>query len=160
MRAGWLALVAVGLATPVAAQESPVAHREVLDRYCVACHNDRTLQAGLTLQSVDMERVGEVADEVEVWEKVAHKLRGRAMPPPGRPRPDDTLYDEVAESLEVALDAAAAANPDPGQPPIHRLNRVEYRNAVRDLLADIQSVVDGGSPETGTTGGGARDCRH
>lgn len=135
LRRGALAVLTVGLAMPVAAQEPPAAHRGVLDRYCVACHNDRTLQAGLTLQSVDMERIGQVVDEVEVWEKVAHKLRGRAMPPPGRPRPDDALYDRVAESLEAALDAAAAANPDPGQPPIHRLNRAEYRNAVRDLLA-------------------------
>ena len=109
-------------------------HRAVLDRYCVGCHNDRSRQAGLTLQSVDIARVGQVADEVEVWEKVAHKLRARAMPPPGRPRPDGEVYDEVARSLETALDQAAAAAPNPGQPPVHRLNRVEYRNAVRDLL--------------------------
>ena len=108
--------------------------RAVLDRYCVGCHNDRSRQAGLTLQSVDLARVGQVADEVEVWEKVAHKLRARAMPPPGRPRPDGEVYDEVARSLETALDQAARAAPNPGQPPVHRLNRVEYRNAVRDLL--------------------------
>ena len=57
------------------------------------------------------------------------------MPPPGRPRPDDSVYDAVATSFETALDLAATANPNPGRPPIHRLNRVEYRNAIRDLLA-------------------------
>ena len=91
--------------------------RALLDRYCVACHNDRTLQAGLTLQSIDTERVGHVADEVEAWEKVVRKLRGRAMPPPGRPRPEPEAYDAAAHVLETALDAAAAADPNPGRPP-------------------------------------------
>ena len=130
-----LVLVTSASGSVASAQTSETAqHRAVLDRYCVGCHNDRSRQAGLTLQSVDLARVGQVADEVEVWEKVAHKLRARAMPPPGRPRPDGEVYDEVARSLETALDQAARAAPNPGQPPVHRLNRVEYRNAVRDLL--------------------------
>ena len=120
--------------TAVSAPAASSAPRALLDRYCVACHNDRTRQAGLTLQSIDAERVGRVAGEVEAWEKVVRKLRGRAMPPPGRPRPDAAAYDAVAHVVEVALDAAAAVDPNPGRPPIHRLNRVEYRNAVRDLL--------------------------
>ena len=110
-------------------------HRALLDQYCVACHNDRTRQAGLTLQAIDTDQIGQIAEEVEVWEKVARKLRARTMPPPGRPRPDDAVYDAVAVSVESALDRAAEAEPNPGRPPIHRLNRVEYRNAVRDLLA-------------------------
>ena len=110
-------------------------HRALLDQYCVGCHNDRTRQADLTLQTIDTDQIGQNADEVEIWEKVARKLRARAMPPPGRPRPDDAVYDAVAASLETALDRAAAADPNPGRPPIHRLNRVEYRNAIRDLLA-------------------------
>ena len=109
--------------------------RALLDQYCVACHNDRTRQAGLTLETIDTDQVGQVADDVEVWEKVVRKLRARAMPPPGRPRPDDAVYDAVASTLETALDRAAAADPNPGRPPIHRLNRVEYRTAIRDLLA-------------------------
>ena len=109
--------------------------RALLDEYCVACHNDRSRQAGLTLESVDLTQIGRLQSEVAVWEKVAHKLRARAMPPPGRPRPDEAVYGEIARSLETALDVAAAAAPNPGQPPVHRLNRVEYRNAVRDLLA-------------------------
>ena len=125
------ALAQVPEAVPAPSASHP---RTLLDRYCVACHNDRTRQAGLTLQSIDAERVGRVAGEVEAWEKVVRKLRGRAMPPPGRPRPDAAAYDAVAHVIEAALDAAAAVDPNPGRPPIHRLNRVEYRNAVRDLL--------------------------
>ena len=135
---GWFGLVlAAGGAGQAGAQGAPdaAAPRALLDRYCVACHDDRTRQAGLTLESIDAERVGRVAGEVEAWEKVVRKLRGRAMPPPGRPRPDAAVYDAAAAALETALDAAAAADPNPGRPPIHRLNRVEYRNAVRDLLA-------------------------
>ena len=135
---GWLGLVlAAGGAGPAGAQGAPdaVAPRALLDRYCVACHNDRARQAGLTLESIDAGRVGRVAGEVETWEKVVRKLRGRAMPPPGRPRPAAAAYDAAAAALETALDAAAAADPNPGRPPIHRLNRVEYRNAIRDLLA-------------------------
>ena len=125
------ALAQVPEAVPAPSASHP---RALLDRYCVACHNDRTRQAGLTLQSIDAERVGRVAGEVEAWEKVVRKLRGRAMPPPGRPRPDAAAYDAAAHVIEAALDAAAAVDPNPGRPPIHRLNRVEYRNAVRDLL--------------------------
>ena len=135
---GWFGLVlAAGGAGPAGAQGAPdaAAPRALLDRYCVACHNDRARQAGLTLESIDAGRVGRVAGEVETWEKVVRKLRGRAMPPPGRPRPAAAAYDAAAAALETALDAAAAADPNPGRPPIHRLNRVEYRNAIRDLLA-------------------------
>ena len=110
--------------------------RALLDRYCVTCHNDRTLTAGLTLQGLDIGHVGEVADEVERWEQVVRKLRTRAMPPAGRPRPLDAEYERVAIRLETALDAAVAAAPNPGRrPAVHRLNRAEYANAVRDLLA-------------------------
>ena len=109
--------------------------RGLLDEYCVACHNDRARQAGLSLETIDADQIGQIHEDVEAWEKVAKKLRARAMPPRGRPRPDDAVYDSVASSLEVSLDRAAAADPDPGRPPTHRLNRVEYGNAVRDLLA-------------------------
>ena len=110
--------------------------RALLDRYCVACHNDRTLTAGLSLQSVDVEHVGEIAGEVELWEEVVRKLRTRAMPPPGRRRPAEADYEGVAARLETALDAAAAAELNPGRrPAVHRLNRAEYTNAIRDLLA-------------------------
>ena len=132
--------LAAGVAGQLRAQVPPARHaasapRALLDRYCVACHNDRSREAGLTLQSIDAEHAGRVPGEVEVWEKVVRKLRARAMPPPGRPRPDAGAYDAAAAALEAALDRAAADHPNPGRPPIHRLNRAEYRNAIRDLLA-------------------------
>src|SRR5262249_7111449 len=106
--------------------------RAVLDRYCVTCHNQRLKTAGLMLDTLDPARIGERA---EVWEKVGRKIRTGAMPPAGRPRPDKALADSVAASLEESLDRVAAEHPDPGRPTLHRLNRIEYANAIRDLLA-------------------------
>ena len=107
-------------------------HRAVLDRYCVTCHNERLQIADLALDAVDLEQVGEHA---EIWEKVALKLRTRTMPPSPRPRPDEATYDGLASWLESELDRAAMASPNPGRPPaLHRLNRTEFANAVRDLL--------------------------
>ena len=117
-----------GVAT--AAAEPPP--RAVLQRYCFVCHNARTRTAGLALDVLDLTAAGEHPD---VWEAVIRKLRTGAMPPAGRPRPDAATYDAVVTWLETALDRAAQANPNPGRPTLHRLNRAEYRNAVRDLLA-------------------------
>ena len=112
-------------------------YRAVLDRYCVTCHNPRLQTANLSLEATDVERLGA---DAEVWEKVVRKLRTRTMPPVGRPRPDDATYEAFASWLETGLDRAAAARPYPGRPAIQRLNRLEYANAVRDLLAlDIDS---------------------
>ena len=136
MRRIGLTSLALGLAsgltaTAYAAQvEAPP--REVLQRYCLACHNARTRTAGLALDTFDMARAG---DHPEVWEAVVRKLRTGAMPPAGRPRPDRETYDAVVDWLETTLDRAAEARPDPGRATLHRLNRAEYRNAVRDLLA-------------------------
>ena len=105
--------------------------RAVLDRYCVSCHNGQLRTAGLLLDAMEVEQVGEHA---EAWEKVVRKLRARAMPPAGRPRPDMATYGAVAEVLETALDRTAAADPNPGRTTTHRLNRTEYANAIRDLL--------------------------
>ena len=136
---------------------SPAAHRALLDRYCVTCHNERLVTGrggapsplvsqlravGLTLDTLDLAAVGE---HPEAWEKVVRKLRGGMMPPAGRPRPDEAGTREFAAWLERDLDAAAAARPDPGRTaPLHRLNRAEYRNAVRDLLAlevDVDALL-------------------
>ena len=123
-------------ATAAVAASTP---RAVLQRYCFACHNQRTLTAGLALDVLDMTRAGE---HPEVWEAVIRKLRTGAMPPAGRPRPDKATYDTVVAWLETELDRAALANPNPGRPTLHRLNRTEYRNAVRDLLAvDIDAAL-------------------
>ncbi len=112
--------------------------RAVLDKYCTTCHNQRTKTAGLTLDALDLAQVG---DHPEVWEKVVRKIRTGAMPPAGRPRPDKTTAEGTATWLETALDHAALARPNPGRPSLHRLNRTEYRNAIRDLLAlDIDAA--------------------
>ncbi|MCY4509251.1 MAG: DUF1587 domain-containing protein, partial [Acidobacteria bacterium] len=110
----------------------PSPQRALLDRYCVTCHNQRLQTGGLALDAADVSRVGEAPD---VWERVVLKLRGGMMPPAGRPRPAGAALDELRGWLEAELDRAAAATVEPGRVPTHRLNRAEYANAVRDLLA-------------------------
>ena len=118
--------------SPSAAVPAAAQYRGVVDKYCVTCHNDQLQTAGLALNSLDMSDLDAHGD---VWEKVARKLRGGDMPPAGRPRPDRATYDGFAGWLEGSLDKLAAARPNPGAPLLHRLNRTEYANAVRDLLA-------------------------
>jgi mono/diheme cytochrome c family protein len=115
--------------------------RSVLDRYCVTCHNQRTKVAGLTLDTFDIAHPERDAD---LSEQVAGKLRAGAMPPVGMPRPDPATVDVVATWLETELDRSAATRPEPGGALLHRLNRVEYANAIRDLLAldiDVTSLL-------------------
>ena len=107
-------------------------YRATLDRYCVTCHNARLRTANLNLDGVDLEQL---STDAVVWEKVVQKLRTGAMPPARRPRPDPETYEAFASWLEAGLDRVAAAKPNPGRPALHRLNRAEYRNAIRDLLA-------------------------
>ena len=115
------------------AQEPPV--QPMLDRYCLTCHTDSEHRAGRVPISLEALDAVDVAEHADAWEKVVAKLRGGMMPPAGRPRPDAATYDAVAGWLEGELDRAAAADPNPGRTTVHRLNRVEYSNAVRDLLA-------------------------
>jgi mono/diheme cytochrome c family protein len=115
--------------------------RALVDKYCVTCHNQRTKTAGLTLDAVDLSNV---AAGAQIWEKVIRKLRGGLMPPVGMPRPDQPALTSLASYLETSIDAAAAANPHPGRTVLHRLNRAEYGNALRDLLAldvDVASFL-------------------
>jgi cytochrome c5 len=117
--------------------------RALLQRYCASCHNSRLKSGGLIL---DKANSGPIADpaHAELWEKVVRKLRTGAMPPPGVPRPDQTETNAFSSSLEAALDRAAKLRPNPRRPPVHRLNRTEYTNAVRDLLAidiDPRSIL-------------------
>ena len=123
-----------GAGKPAAGQAgaAPDSHRQLLDRYCVACHNDRLETGGLSLESMDL---ANVAGEAAVWEKVVGKLRAGAMPPQPRPRPEPAAYDGFRTWLETELDRAAAAELRPGRTEaLHRLSRAEYRNVVRDLL--------------------------
>src|SRR5262245_35020155 len=108
--------------------------RATLDKYCVGCHNGRAKAGDLTLDNQD---VGRVAGTPELWEKVVRKLRDGAMPPPSSPRPDRAGYDRLAGYFEHKLDSAS---PNAGRPVARRLNRVEYTNAIHDLL-DLE--VDG-----------------
>ena len=147
-----------GLAAPVAAQEpggGPAAagdasHHALVNRYCLSCHNDRTRTAGLALETVNAQPLG---DNRETWEKVVRKLRARQMPPAGGRRPDEAAYTAALASLETAVDRLAAERPNPGRTDtFRRLNRTEYHNAVRDLLAlevDVADLLPGDSSSYG-----------
>jgi mono/diheme cytochrome c family protein len=124
--------VAARAASPAVSPAAPaVPAGDILNKYCVTCHNSRLKTAGLEIDSLDASRV---ADHAQQWEEIVTKLRTGEMPPPGRPRPDAETYRAVAGALERELDAAAAAKPHAGRVPVHRLNRTEYTNAIRDLL--------------------------
>src|SRR5688572_1147699 len=121
----------------VAVSASSDQPRALLDKYCVTCHNDRLKTANLSLQGLDLTKV---ADHADVWEKVVRKLRAGVMPPPDTPRPALAEYDGLRDWLEATIDRAAAAHAAPGSVVLHRLNRTEYANAIRDLL-DLQIDV-------------------
>jgi len=104
----------------------------VVQHYCLDCHDSAGEAGELSLERADLKDIGAHA---EVWEKVARKLRGRMMPPPGEAHPDEKTYDGLVAYLETSLDAAAKRHPNPGHASIRRLNRTEYGNAVRELLA-------------------------
>jgi mono/diheme cytochrome c family protein len=104
----------------------------LVNRYCVGCHSDQLRTGDLSLQSLDINNVPQAA---QTWEKVIRKVRVGAMPPQGLPRPDQASLNNLVSYLENSLDRAAAANPNPGRATMHRLNRAEYANAIRDLLA-------------------------
>jgi len=136
-----LALLVIS-ATIVFGQAGPNPARELVNKYCVSCHNEKLKTAGLALDRVDADNP---YHSEEIWEKVIAKLRSRVMPPPKLPRPDNATYDKVAAYLESEIDRAAAAHMNPGRAAtLHRLNRAEYANAVRDLMAvdvDAQAML-------------------
>jgi len=149
----WLAIAvtATGHASAAAAQRdsttesTAAAHRAVIDRYCVTCHNQRAKIPAASPLLLDALDLGNVGAGAESWEKVVRKLRTGAMPPAGAPRPEPAVSDRLASWLESRLDQAAAASPNPGRAPaVRRLTRTEYRNAVRDLLAleDLPKELD------------------
>lgn len=129
--------------------QSEAEYRRLVDQYCVSCHNQRIVDAdpnslsdplssqlravGLALDSLNIQ---EVANDASHWEKVIRKIRAGLMPPAGMPRPDDGQLEDFREWLQSELDYAGNTNPDPGRKAtLHRLNRAEYKNAIRDLLA-------------------------
>ncbi len=148
--------------TPAATVAPSVAHdgstsaaafdvQAMVNRYCVVCHNVQLNTAGLALDTLDASRP---STHPETWEKVINKLRTGVMPPAGMPRPDAETYVAAAQQLETQLDEAWAAKPNPGRiAPIHRLNRTEYNNAVRDLLAvdvDVRALLPGDETADGS----------
>jgi mono/diheme cytochrome c family protein len=105
--------------------------------YCATCHNDRLNTGGLSLEHLSLDRA---AADAETLEKVVRKVRAGLMPPAGARRPERAALDAFATNIETAVDRAAAASPNPGRAPLHRMNRAEYENAIRDLLAlDVDS---------------------
>ncbi len=129
---------------------APSPERAAVNRYCVGCHNNQLKTAGLELDTIGAQSL---SAHQEAWEKVVRKLRSRYMPPPGMPRPDEHTYDALVSSLEASLDNAAAAKPNPGRTDtFRRLNRTEYQNAIRDLLAlevDVASLLPGDESSQG-----------
>jgi Protein of unknown function (DUF1592)/Protein of unknown function (DUF1588)/Protein of unknown function (DUF1585)/Protein of unknown function (DUF1587)/Protein of unknown function (DUF1595)/Planctomycete cytochrome C len=115
------------------------AHRAMLDHYCVTCHNQNAKTANLTFDTMDLSHVGQ---DAAVWERAVRKLRGGMMPPPGMPRPDAATVNSFVTFLEASLDRAALASPNPGSVALHRLNRAEYQNAMKDVLGvDVDAAA-------------------
>jgi hypothetical protein len=138
-----LALLSVVMAYGQAADTptSVTAQRALVNQYCAGCHNDKLKSGGFSWTKLDLAHVSQNAEEAE---KVIRKLRAGMMPPAGMPRPDAGTVNAFAASLETRLDQAAAAHSNPGRPALHRLNRTEYANSIRDLLdvrVDVASLL-------------------
>jgi hypothetical protein len=123
---------------------------QVLERYCLGCHNEIDLAGGASFERLAR---NDVHQDAEVWEAVVRKLRTGLMPPQGEPRPDRSVLDDVAKRLEGDLDAAFARAPNPGAKPLARLNRTEYANAIRDLLELDATAIAGALPLDASVGG-------
>ena len=130
---GWLQIARSQQATPVSTAPGLVTsapfERALIDQYCVSCHNQRLKTAGLMLDQLDLTQIHEHAG---VFEKVVRKLRAGMMPPSGVPRPDASVMESMVSFMEKELDRDAVPNLTP--PGMHRLNRTEYTNAIRDVL--------------------------
>src|SRR6185295_2703595 len=116
----------------VGVAQQPPAPRTLISQYCIGCHNQKTKIAGVSLEGLDPAKP---ADNAGTWERVLRKVNAGQMPPAGLPRPSAALAAAFTKSLGEGRDINAEAHPNPGNPTIHRLNRAEYSNAIRDLLA-------------------------
>jgi mono/diheme cytochrome c family protein len=140
IRSIWLILSAVVAIAPLAIgqpqasgpPQAAAAQGALVKQYCVGCHNNKLKTASLSLEGLDLSKVSGDAD---TWEKVLRKVNANQMPPMGLPHPSDDAKKAFTGYLETELDRAAVAHPNPGRPTIHRINRSEYSNAIRDLLA-------------------------
>jgi mono/diheme cytochrome c family protein len=149
-----LALFASGSSSfRAAASQAPTAvpapHQELVNQYCVTCHNQRAKTAGLALDTLSLADVGK---DAHLWEEAVRKLRGGMMPPPGARQPEKAAVKSFVSWLEGSLDRAAAARPTLARVALHRMNRVEYSNAIEDIfgirvdattLLPVDDVSDG-----------------
>ena len=131
--------------------QDPAGPKAVFDKYCITCHSEKTRTAGIDLQTLDPAKLSANPDVVE---KVIAKLRAGSMPPPGSPRPDLETYHRISGLLEQEMDRAWSASPNPGRiGAVHRLNRAEYNNSIRDLLAidlDVKPLLPGDDTADGS----------
>jgi hypothetical protein len=132
MNIGLLVVCFALVLTSTFGQQPAPSQQELVNKYCVTCHNERAKTGGIVLEKIDVDHP---AASAELWERVIRKLRAGLMPPSGAPRPDRAVLDKFRASLETVIDQAAASKPTPGATALHRLNRTEYANAVRDLIA-------------------------
>ena len=147
MRKRWVSAAALALCSGLASAQTSAPYSSVesqhalVDKYCSVCHNEQTNSGGFSWTKVDLAHPGQSAEQLE---KVIRKLRAGLMPPVGMPRPDAAAIKDFAAALETGIDQAAAAHPNPGRPALHRLNRTEYANSVRDLLnvnVDVSTLL-------------------
>src|SRR5436190_15943861 len=127
-------------AAPTLGQQ-PASQQELVNKYCVTCHNEKAKTGGFILENMDADHP---AANAELWEKVIRKLRAGLMPPTGAPRPDRAVLESFRGTLEASIDRAALAKPNPGVTALHRLNRTEYANAVHDLInvdVDVATIL-------------------
>ena len=142
-----LALAVPGTALPQT--EGNLEHeRALVEQYCVVCHGEETQLGAFSWSSVELAHPERNAEQAE---QIIRKLRAGMMPPPGMPRPEEAELAALAESLEERIDGAAASSPKAAPPALHRVNRREYRNSIRDLL-DLEIDVDALLPPDGRTG--------
>ena len=144
-------VLAGGVTLPAQTPQGPPSAEALIAEYCVTCHNPRVRAAGIEFETLDPSNP---ASDAETWEKVLVRLRAGSMPPVGNPRPDAASYAAVVAALETGLERAWAANPEPGRiGAVHRLNRVEYNNAIRDLFAldlDVTALLPGDETADGS----------
>jgi hypothetical protein len=129
------------LLTPTFGQQPVSSQQELVNKYCATCHSERTKSGGLVLEKLDVDHPG---GNAEVWEKVIRKLRAGLMPPSGAARPDRASLESFRATLESNIDQATRSKPNPGVTALHRLNRNEYANAVRDLIevdVDVATIL-------------------
>ncbi len=134
-------LVASAVAFRGQSQTPTASDRTMVNQYCIGCHSERLKSGNLVLEKLDP---ANAPAQMQVWEKVIRKVRAGMMPPAGSPRPERAVLDGFTTRLEATLDRAAASNPDPGSILLHRLNRAEYSNVVRDLLTldvDVSTML-------------------